>query len=143
MSRSWFHGQRCACAPQRGPTEQPRAGGCGRTGRTRGRTRSGARPVAGGPAERVRGDQPDACGDQYSKQYDSFIIRFISIHLLNNFHELTPDIQSPILTPLHLLVPFAITFFFHGNLLLDSQSFLQFHDRATLVLEGILLFEGS
>ena len=38
MPRSWFHGQRCACAPQRGPTEQPRAGGCGRTGRKRGRT---------------------------------------------------------------------------------------------------------
>ena len=30
--------QRCVCAAQRGPTEQPRAGGCGRTGRARSRT---------------------------------------------------------------------------------------------------------
>ena len=30
--------QRCVSAAQRGPTEQPRAGGCGRTGRARSRT---------------------------------------------------------------------------------------------------------
>ena len=79
------------------------ADGCGRTGQTRSRT---------------------------NFQNNSFIIPFISIHLLNNFlmfrsptfssqfsckfHELTPDIGSPILTPLHLLVLFAATFFFHG-----------------------------
>ena len=106
-----------------------------RTDRARGRLRT----------DRARGRSCGRTGRAHAQTNKTiaFIIRFISIHLLNNFHELTQDIQSPILTPRHLLVPFAKTFFFHGNLLLDSQSFLQFHDRATLILERILLFVGS
>ena len=73
---------------------------------------------------------------------------FIKYHLFQYIYEtiflpctfcflLTSDMRSPIVTPPHLLVLFATTFFFHGQTLLDSQSFLQFHDRATLVLGGI------
>ena len=109
MSRSWFHGQRCACVPQRGPTEQPRAGGCGRTGRTRGRTRSGARPVAGGPAHARTNIQ----------QYDSFIIRFISIHLLNNFF-----FSTFMITNIFFSVFLQIS---HQDNLLHNNLFCSFH----------------
>ena len=46
---------RRVCAAQGAQTEQPRAGGCGRTGRLR-----ADRAAAGGPAGRVRGHQAGA-----------------------------------------------------------------------------------
>merc|ERR1711895_66212 len=81
--------QRCVCAAQRGPTEQPRAGGCGRTGRARSRT------------------------IVLSFIYQNTFIKQIFLPCTFCFL-LTPHIYSLILTPLHLLVPFATTFFFHG-----------------------------
>ena len=99
---SFFLPSSSRCATQQGPTEQPRAGGCGRTGR-------GARTVAGEPAGHVRTDQSSIC---FSIYFNTFIKHFF---LPCTFcFLLTPDICSPILTPLHLLAPFATTFFFRG-----------------------------
>ena len=128
------------CARRNGgqPSRRERAAAGGPVGRLR-TDRAGARRTGRVVADGGRTGRAHA----QTNQTIAFIIQFISIHLLNNFHELTPDICSPILTPPHLLALFATTFFFHGYLLLDFQSFLQFHDRATLVLERILLFVGS
>ena len=77
-----------------GPNEQSRAGGCGRTGRVRGQlgtdrpggcrrtglANCGRTERAGGPGG--RGGRAHA---RTIVQNNSFIIPFISIHLLNNF----------------------------------------------------------
>merc|ERR1712055_226996 len=76
MSRSWFHGQRCACVPQRGGGNRAAASGRLRTDRARGRLRTDRAGGCGrtGPAHA-----------QTNIQNNSFILPFISIHLLNNF----------------------------------------------------------
>ena len=80
---SFFLPSSSRCATQLGPTEQTRAGVCGRTGGGR------ARAVADGPG--VAGGPPGVCGRAHARtntQNNSFIIPFISIHLLNNFSSL-------------------------------------------------------
>ena len=78
---SFFLPSSSRCATQLGPTEQTRAGVCGRTGRVRGRLRTDrAGAYAGTGWARAHA--------QTNIQNNSFIIPFISIHLLNNFSSL-------------------------------------------------------